>query len=98
MTEHPALLHGANECAAAAKSLLSSPWMLYEKLVGPARDPTRITSLPSDAAPVFFKRAVELQAGMFKPEIAGALTNMIGHGKFTMDKFHSADRPKRRFF
>ena len=91
VSEYPALLPGPNrtqqEQVTTAKDLLSSPWKLYEKLVGPARDPTWINSLPSEAAVIFFKHVLDLQAGQFKPEITGALS-AAGTSKFTLEKFH----------
>ena len=101
MSDYPALLRRETpvqqDQASTARELLSSPWQLHDKLVGPTRDPTWINTLPSEAARMLFKHVLDLQGGMYKPEVVGALTQ-APTAKFTAEKFHETDRAKRRFF
>ena len=75
LLDYPALLRAEGQKqqgqAAMARSLLGSPWQMHDKLQGPARDPTWINTLPSEAARLFFKRMLELQIGTYSPEING---------------------------
>ena len=101
LSDYPALLRGEGQKqrdqAALARDLLASPWQMHDKLLGPARDPTWINTLPSEAARLFFKHMLELQTGAYNPEIKGALSSMPC-SKFSAEKFHETDRVKRRFF
>ena len=101
LSDYPALLRGEGQKqqdqAAMARSLLGSPWQMHDKLQGPAKDPTWITTLPTEASRLFFKHMLDLQIGTYTPEIRGALLQMPTH-KFSAEKFHETDRVKRRFF
>ena len=101
LSEYPALLRGEgqkqHDQAAMARELLASPWKMYDKLQGPAREPTWINTLPSEAARLFFKHMLDMQMSTYASEIKGALSGM-GASKFTVEKFHETDRVKRRFF
>ena len=56
------------------------------KTEGPDKDPTGVETLPSEAVRMPANHILDINKGVYKPEIRGALTQ-IGEGQYNLDKF-----------
>ena len=96
ISRYPLLTRGKGEQALAVQQMLDKPLQLFLKTEGPDRDQTWIQSLPTEASRGFMKHVVELNQGLFRPEIQGALQRSAAE-KFCLEKFHHTSRVNARF-
>ena len=76
------------------RQAISSPLAMYELTEGDARDTTFAQTLPNEPLQLFFKHAHDVFAGIYTPELKGALTTLkTGHWPWA--KFHETDRVKK---
>ena len=77
------------------RQAISSPLAMYELTEGDARDMTFAQTLPNNPLQLFFKHAHDVLAGIYTPELAGALTASTSHWPWA--KFLETDRVKKTF-
>ena len=88
--------NGGDPSISLAKRYLDSPLAFFLRTEGPARDPTWLLSLQTEALRMFMKHALDLHQGFYQCEIKGALANAGGE-RFSLDQFHKATRVQARF-
>ena len=79
-----------------AKSYMHSPLKFFLCTEGPGKDPTWLTSYPSEALRLAMKHFFDIVTGFYKPEISGALSQPKGQ-RYNVEQFHKGTRVLARF-
>ena len=81
------------------RQAILSPLAMYELTEGNARDVHFAQTLPNEPLRLFFKHAQDVLFGSYTAELKGALTSSsFSSSSFTMQKFHEAERVRKKFF